>query len=462
MANLLIWHNLKVRIARALAQWGFDAMAFTLAYVLTGQSSPSRFLALFGMWSFWVSIKRSYTGRVPFWTQLFQLLKWSLAFTLLSMVEITLAQDWTSIGKTVGFGAFLMVLVPAGRWVARFLLSKLGLWSSKTIIFGTGENAQQAAMAFRSEPSMGYSVKAFVQPLNAAENLTTGAPKKNWPVQENDFVELRSYHCVIALEANQSELRDQLIRELSQHSFPSISVIPSMRGVPLFGLQTTHFFSHELLMIELCNNLSSPLHRWTKRTFDLVGAATLILLLSPLLLFIAYKIWRCDGAPVVFSQQRVGRGLKTFKFYKFRSMVKNAENLLKQWEITNSPEWREYTANNFKLVKDSRLIDIGALIRRTSIDELPQLFNVLMGDMSLVGPRPLLPRELPDYGDDLSLYAQTSPGLTGLWQVSGRSETSFDDRIAFDVWYVKNWSIWTDVIILFRTWSVVFRRKGAF
>lgn len=143
-------------------------------------------------------------------------------------------------------------------------------------------------------------------------------------------------------------------------------------------------------------------------------------------------------------------------------MVKNAENMLKQWEATNSPVWQEYVANNFKLANDPRLISIGAMIRRTSIDELPQLFNVIMGDMSLVGPRPLLPREINDYGEDLSLYGQTPPGLTGLWQVSGRSQTTFEDRIGFDSWYVKNWSIWMDITILFKTWSVVFRRTGAY
>jgi undecaprenyl-phosphate galactose phosphotransferase len=180
------------------------------------------------------------------------------------------------------------------------------------------------------------------------------------------------------------------------------------------------------------------------------------------MLWVAYKVWRSDGAPVIFSQPRLGKGLKTFKFYKFRSMVKNAEDILEQWETTQSPKWKEYIDNNFKLACDPRLIKIGAMIRRTSINELPQLFNVIKGDMSLVGPRPLLPREKDDYGEDISLYGQTPPGLTGLWQVSGRSQTTFDDRVAFDCWYVKNWSIWTDITILFKTWSVVFKRNGAY
>jgi undecaprenyl-phosphate galactose phosphotransferase len=210
------------------------------------------------------------------------------------------------------------------------------------------------------------------------------------------------------------------------------------------------------------HKLSNPLYRFLKRFLDIIGSLSLILLLSPLMTWVAYRIWRSDGAPIIFSQKRVGKGLKPFNLYKFRSMTKSAESMLKSWEKTNSPEWQEYTANNFKLANDPRLISIGAFIRRTSIDELPQLFNVLRGEMSLVGPRPLLPREQTDYGDDLSLYAQTPPGLTGLWQVSGRSQTTFEDRVIFDTWYVKNWSIWTDITILFKTWSVVFKRRGAY
>ncbi len=469
MANVLSKHNLKVRIARSLGQWGSDALAFALAYVLTGQSSPARFLALFGLWSFWAGIKRSYKGRIPFWTQLFQLLKWSLGITLLSLTARILAQDWAAVSSTVAFGACLMVLVPTGRWATRVLLVKLGLWNREAIIFGTQENAYQSWQALNSEPSLGYEVQGFVQPLGseASERIIELAEAKglaihSWRFDTQTLQHIAQHACIVALEANQADLRDLLLNKLSTAKARSVMVIPSMRGVPLYGLATTHFFSHEVLMLHVSNNLMSRMHLWAKRVFDVLGASILILLLSPLMLWVAYKIWRCDGAPVIFTQLRVGKGLRTFKFYKFRSMVKNAEYILKHWETTNSPEWQEYTASNFKMASDPRLINIGGLIRRLSIDELPQLFNVLMGDMSLVGPRPLLPREQPDYGDELFLYALTNPGLTGLWQVSGRSETSFEDRVAFDSWYVKNWTLFLDIVILFKTWSVVLRRNGAY
>jgi lipopolysaccharide/colanic/teichoic acid biosynthesis glycosyltransferase len=198
-----------------------------------------------------------------------------------------------------------------------------------------------------------------------------------------------------------------------------------------------------------------------KRAIDIVLAMISIVLTMPVMLWISYKIWKYDGFPIIFSQKRVGKDLREFQFYKFRSMVNNAENMLKLWEEENAEEWQEYTRNNFKLKNDKRLNNVGAMIRSTSMDELPQLFNVLRGDMSLVGPRPLLPREKNEYGENLNLYAMTYPGLTGLWQVSGRSQTAFKDRVAFDVLYVENWSFWMDVRIMIKTVHVVFKKTGA-
>ena len=406
-------------------------------------------------------MRRRYFRRLPFWTELHGLFKGALAFMALGSLTGLLAGVW-QVQTYAVWGLALAALLPTFRAILRQTLCLMGVWHRPAVIFGAGENAQQAALALQSEPSMGYALKAYVVPDDGNHELPTHAQRKAWPKTAEDFAWLRQHQCVVALEASQSDLRDQLIRQLSQHQFKRVSVIPSMRGVPLFGLETTHFFSHEVLMIHVRNNLMSSLHRLIKRIFDIAGASCLIVFLSPLMLWVAYKIWRSDGAPVLFSQPRVGKGLKIFKFYKFRSMVKSAEEMLKNWEKNNSTEWQEYIANNFKLENDPRLISIGALIRRTSIDELPQLFNVLKGDMSLVGPRPLLPREQSEYGDELTLYALAPPGLTGLWQVSWRSQTTFEDRVAFDTWYIKNWSIWTDITILFKTLTVVFNRSGAY
>jgi len=206
-----------------------------------------------------------------------------------------------------------------------------------------------------------------------------------------------------------------------------------------------------------------PLARFVKRAFD-VGAATLLLLLvAPLFAWVAWRIRREDGAPVLFTQMRVGRGGREFRFLKFRSMVRDADAILGRWRTEEPELYRRYVENNFKLPEDPRVMRVGRWLRRSSLDELPQLINVLRGEMSLVGPRPLLARELPYYSAEaLELYAAVPPGITGLWQISGRSGTSFKERAACDVRYVGNWSLWRDLVILVRTIPVVLRRDGAY
>jgi undecaprenyl-phosphate galactose phosphotransferase len=143
-------------------------------------------------------------------------------------------------------------------------------------------------------------------------------------------------------------------------------------------------------------------------------------------------------------------------------MHKNAERMLENWKNRQDPIYLDYVANNYKLPNDPRVTKVGRFLRKSSLDELPQLINVLLGQMSLVGPRPLLPSEIDDYLDGEFYYTQVSPGITGLWQISGRSKTSFVDRARLDSWYIKNWSLWYDIVILIKTIVVVIRRDGAY
>jgi Undecaprenyl-phosphate galactose phosphotransferase WbaP len=197
-----------------------------------------------------------------------------------------------------------------------------------------------------------------------------------------------------------------------------------------------------------------------KRTFDIVIALLLLMTLSPVLLAIAIAVAR-DGGPVVFGHPRVGRNGRVFKCLKFRSMVPNADAVLKQLLETNAQARAEWD-REFKLKSDVRITRIGLFLRRTSLDELPQLLNVLRGEMSLVGPRPIVQKELPRYGKDKVFYLMTRPGMTGLWQVSGRNNTDYATRVALDVSYVKEWSLLRDLKILFKTFNVVFRGDGAY
>jgi exopolysaccharide biosynthesis polyprenyl glycosylphosphotransferase len=197
--------------------------------------------------------------------------------------------------------------------------------------------------------------------------------------------------------------------------------------------------------------------RWGKRIFDLVGSAAIVALLSPLLLFVAAQVRLHDGGPVLFRQTRTGRRGEEFSCLKFRTMVVDAEARLAQLHTEQG-----YERGLFKMKDDPRITRPGRWMRRLSVDELPQLFNVLRGEMSLVGPRPPLPLEVERYEAHTTRRLHVRPGLTGLWQVSGRSDLSWDEAVRLDLYYVDNWSMVQDLNILLRTVRAVFGSSGAY
>lgn len=197
-----------------------------------------------------------------------------------------------------------------------------------------------------------------------------------------------------------------------------------------------------------------------KRILDVLVSLLLIILLSPLMGMICLAIRLTDRGPVLFRQTRVGKDGKHFQCLKFRTMVTDSDAQLRSYLATSQEARREWAVNQ-KLKCDPRIIAIGHFLRTSSLDELPQLFNVLIGDMSLVGPRPIVPDETHRYGDRVHHYLAMRPGITGLWQVSGRSETTYEERVKMDTLYVQNWSFQRDLIILIMTIPAVIMRKGS-
>lgn len=205
---------------------------------------------------------------------------------------------------------------------------------------------------------------------------------------------------------------------------------------------------------------SAVLGHVLKRMFDIAAAVLAIVAFSPLLVLIAALV-RIDGGPALYGHMRVGRHGKKFRCLKFRSMVVNSEQVLKDL-LASDPAARVEWEREFKLKNDVRVTRIGRFLRRTSLDELPQFWNVLRGEMSFVGPRPIVDKELARYGDAGKYYLMATPGITGLWQVSGRNDIDYATRVSLDVSYVKNWTFWKDIGILFKTFFVVIRGSGAY
>jgi len=206
--------------------------------------------------------------------------------------------------------------------------------------------------------------------------------------------------------------------------------------------------------------LKEPARRLSKRMLDVVGASLLLALLSPLLLVITLLILR-DGGQVLFGHRRIGAGGRQFKCWKFRSMVPNAEAVLRE-VLATDPEARREWEKDFKLRNDPRITPVGRFLRSTSLDELPQLINVLMGEMSLVGPRPIVTDEVVRYGAAFHDYTRCRPGITGIWQISGRNDTGYRQRVHLDQHYARHSTFGGDIAILLRTPIAVLRRSGAY
>ena len=206
--------------------------------------------------------------------------------------------------------------------------------------------------------------------------------------------------------------------------------------------------------------LTAPSGRRSKRVFDVAASIALIVLFGPLLLLIALAV-RCDGGPAMFGHRRIGAAGTSFRCWKFRSMVLDSEALLAH-TLATDPVARAEWDKDFKLRNDPRVTPLGGFLRKSSLDELPQLFNVLKGEMSLVGPRPIVAAEVERYGHAMEEYCACKPGITGLWQVSGRNDVDYAERVELDRRYAWNWSLKGDFMILVRTLGVVVRRSGAY
>lgn len=394
---------------------------------------------------------RHYSDRKPFWTELGETLQVFLILAVLDLAVLALTRWNASRLWWALVWPLAAVFLPIGRGLARSIMRRAGVWQRPTLIVGNGPNAHEAVAALQSEPALGFTVVDFV---DMTRNGREGAA-----VLET-WAKVPGAQFVLAMEHGQNDLREDLLRMLARWKAEDVSVVPAMRGVPLFGTDISYFFSHEVAMLKLRNNLRYWPARLLKRVFDLAAALALLVLGALPLIYIALRIRR-DGGPVIFAHKRVGQSGKIFPCFKFRTMQVDAEERLREL-LANDPAARAEWEREFKLRNDPRITTIGQFLRRTSLDELPQLFNVIRGEMSLVGPRPVIRAELSKYGDDVDYFLMVRPGMTGLWQVSGRNDVDYDTRVYLDTWYVKNWSLWYDIAILFKTIKVVLRRDGAY
>lgn len=420
---------------------------------------------IFLVWGFFFYYEGLYSQRFSFWDEIKTLWKASLFSTVGIFTIVSIGKLSAEISRTVTIlmGVMAIPLLPLVRMTFKKILRLFGFLNKRVLILGAGETGRLIARALKKEPNYGYDVVGFLDddPEKTGKRIDgikihKGIDKALYYLKKSNITDL-----FIAMPGAGKERIQKLINNF-QHKVERILFVPDMFGIAVLGTSLQHFFYEQAFAFELKNNLSRPVNIFIKRCFDLLVSSFFMLFLSIPIAIIAIIIKLDSKGPAFFSQERIGRNGKTFRCFKFRTMYTDAENRLSELLEKNTEVKNEWD-KNWKLKNDPRVTWIGRFLRMTSLDELPQIFNVFKGEMSLVGPRPVTQDEIDKYYKDMaeSCFC-VMPGITGLWQVSGRSNTSYDYRIALDSWYVKNWNLWLDIIILFKTVKVVMRKEGAY
>jgi undecaprenyl-phosphate galactose phosphotransferase len=337
-----------------------------------------------------------------------------------------------------------------------------GIRREKVLIIGAGNAGRLVAEGLQREKHMGYDIVGFLDDDERKLGQTIHGKKVFGTVADfpRFIKELGIKTAIIAIPSLPPE-RLSILTACVQNNTANTMVIPDLKGIALLNTDLYHLFLEEIFLMNIRNNLKSLANRFIKRLFDVTMSIVCMPFLLPLIAITGIAIRLETPGSAIYTQDRVGRNGKVFRCYKFRTMRKDAEDRLKDMLESNETlrnEWK----NNWKLKEYPRVTRIGRLLRKSSLDELPQIFNVIRGEMSLVGPRPYLPREKSEIMESIQVIGSAKPGITGLWQVSGRSNTNYIHRIKFDTWYVMNWSLWLDIVIIFKTIKVVLRAEGAY
>ena len=348
------------------------------------------------------------------------------------------------------------VVILGMRALTRQIGSRFNWWGYPIVLFGGGPVALSVLRKLTSQPRLGLRPVAVV-----ADQLADGEIEglRVFGTEYLDQIASSGVrHAVVAApELSQSQFAEMI--ERCGNAFPHLILIPDTDFIWKAGAYTRDLMG--ILGLQIRNNLLDSGSRIAKRAIDLTSSILLTLFLLPLMAIISALIAVESGFPVFYFQERLGRGGRTFHMWKFRTMAQNSTEVLDRC-LASSPELRQEWTEYQKLRNDPRITRVGRVLRRTSLDELPQLWNIIKGEMSLVGPRPYLEVQLAQHQAAYSVYVKATPGLTGLWQVSGRNRTTMAERVAFDTYYVRNWSVWMDVHLLAKTVCTVLTGDGAY
>ena len=411
-----------------------------------------------------LAISQTYTKMQPILEtvrQIFYAVLYALITCILALYFMQ-ASVLASRLYVVLFGLLALLNIYAVRYILLKFLKSANIFTKPVLLIGAGKTAEQVLFSFERDLGYRYEIVGILDDAPISETLPQRFLLMGRLDHAAEIIRDSSVTTVIVTAPGMEKEKLQTLLENIQPYVRDIIFVPDLIGVPLYNVEAHTLFNEQIMMLSLRNNLARRRNRLFKRVFDTVVGGLLCIPILPVILIIAFCIKIDSKGNAFFNAERIGKNGEIFTCYKFRSMYLDSQKILEEYLAAHPTAQEEW--NTFAKLRDydPRVTKVGKWIRKYSLDELPQILNVIKGDMSLVGPRPYLPRETEDIGEYLSTITLTVPGITGFWQTSGRNDVSFAGRVAMDTWYVRNWSIWLDLMYLFKTAKIVFTGKGAY
>lgn len=443
-----------------------------LAFVIRNFVIPNGGTLHISWFSFWIvfpllylifiNIEQLYSRRMQFW-KLIEKLFYASIYAIVSIILfLYVGQIAASTSRLfiILFGIISFLFLIFSRYIVKKIFERFGVLQIPILIIGAGKTAEILAKCILDDVGMGYKVIGLLEDNNVEDGILKKFPVLGGFADAESVIKKTGVQNLLIAAPGLEQVTLVKLIDAVQPLVKSVGVVPNLVGVPMSGVEIESLLNEKIMILYLKNNLVKPVNKLLKIFFEIILTVISIVIFSPVLCIIALLIYLDSKGPIIYDGKRVGQGEKEFKCYKFRSMYVNGEEILANYLQNNNDKLQEWQIFH-KLNDDPRVTLVGKFLRKTSLDELPQIFNVLMGHMSLVGPRPYLKNEIKEMGEAKNIILLAKPGITGYWQVNGRSDVSFEERVKMDCWYVKNWSLWIDLLIIFKTIKVVINKTGA-
>lgn len=410
-----------------------------------------------------IAATRTYRRIIPFWQRVESLfyssIYSSIAVLLFFFVRANATEHSIAFLALLWLASFICLVIM--RYLLKRILDERKIFLIPLLIIGAKEEALAFVKAINSDIGMSsYKIIGLISDKNPIKGL------ENYPLL-GDFKDIEKtikttgVNNVLIAIPYLGQAKMQNIIHRVQPLVKNICIIPNLQAIPMGGADLETFFDEKFMLIKIRNNLARNINKFIKLIFDIVVGVLICIPVIPIIIACAIWVKLDSKGPIFYNAKRIGKNGKEFTCYKFRSMYVNSDELLTLYLAENPVAKKEW--DEFQKLHDFNpcVTKAGKIMRKMSLDELPQIFNVLKGEMSLVGPRPYLPREKEMMGHFYNVIISTVPGITGYWQVNGRSDVTFEGRLRMDDWYIRNWSVWMDIVLLIKTIKVVFSSKGA-